>query len=169
MAAAGCIFHGCLQSTASLSGRPGPAFCKPFTVKRPEEDREPLPFYSSKPYICFFCPLSLSDLLCFFFPACLCVSFPLSFHSSELNAAWSANRLSPLIFSLFSFFSPHSSLSSCAFLRLSLSPLFFLPPSAPSLDYYSDTAYPAVISLITFKQFSVAISPSIACLSVPSL
>lgn len=67
-------------------------------------------------------PFSLSDSLYFFFPACLCVSFPLSFHSSELNAAWSANRLSPLIFS---FFPPHSSLSSCAFLRLSLSPLVF--------------------------------------------
>lgn len=32
--------------------------------------------------------------------------------------------------------------------------------SPPSSDYYSDTAYPAVISLITFKQLSVALSPT---------
>ena len=35
-------------------------------------------------------------------------------------------------------------------------------PSPPCSDCYSDTAYPAVISLITFKQLSVAFSPSLA-------
>lgn len=33
--------------------------------------------------------------------------------------------------------------------------------SLPCSDYYSDTAYPAVISLITFKQLSVAFTPSV--------
>lgn len=72
-------FMAVFRVRASLSARPGPGFCKPFTVKRPEEGREPPLFHSSEPYICFLL-LSRSDSLSVaLLPDCLCVSSPPSF------------------------------------------------------------------------------------------
>lgn len=152
-------FMAVLRVQASLSARPGPGLSKPFAVKRPEEDWEPLPFHSSKPYICFFL-LSLPDSLSF---SSLCPSPCLipSFFSQQWvkcglvsQPAVPSHFLSSLVFHHIPLFLPvpfSAAVShSCSF-----------SASFPSSDYCSDTAYPAVISLITFKQLSVAFSPSI--------
>lgn len=71
---------------------------------------------------------------------------PPSFQSSELNAAWPLQLLSPLIF--FLPFSAFPCLSSDSFPALSV----------PSSDCPGDTVYPAAISLITSKQLCVALA-----------
>lgn len=144
-----------LRVQASLSARPGPGF----TVKRPEEDWQPLPFHSSKPYICFFL-LGLSDSLSF---SSLCPSpcrIPSFFSQQRVKCSLVSQPAVPSHF-LSSLFFHHIPLFLPVPFSASVSHSCSFSPSFPSSDYYSDTAYPAVISLITFKQLSVAFSPSI--------
>lgn len=108
------------------------------------------------------CSIHLSFISLFFF-VCLIyslsvsrsVSFPLSFHSSELNVARSVSLVSAQFFSLPS----HVSLSTPFSVSVSNSFCHSIFPPFCCSDFYNDTAYPAVISLITFKQLYVAFSP----------
>lgn len=117
------------------------------------------------------CSIHLSFISLFFF-VCLIyslsvsrsVSFPLSFHSSELNVARSVSLVSAQFFSLPS----HVSLSTPFSVSVSNSFCHSIFPPFCCSDFYNDTAYPAVISLITFKQLYVAFSPSM-CLPLLSL
>lgn len=153
---------------ASLSTRPIADSSKHSTVKRPAVDGEPPSLHSSTPTSAF--PLYISDLLSISYSLLLSLSPSLAFpfHCSKLNVAWSLTQLSPLIFPAFSYshtlpsFVPRASRSLCALFSRS-----FCAPSLGS-DCSNDTAGPAVISLITFKQLSVAFSPSI-CLPPHSL